>query len=764
MDIDSVEQDSQELNSDFDDMGSELTEEAESPVSLPTRIHELVVPTVKTLAQLVKNFPNVPAQQQKAWAKIWKVDPHQLSLRGFNSTNVRGRVDAIQATIFFVPEDEWHEELNRLLEDLTEGDDAAIAFSHKSRERLFTVYPHLRNNDIGKLTPNKLLRDPVVNNRLGKTFKLHPTDPENFMGDLEEYLSSSSGSTTAVLWPLVQRVEIHGRFSVLSSGIVLVDLPGHGDDNDIRNNVAAEFIKQVDGVILVVDSKRAQNDRIDLFRFGWSFGGCLMLAVTGTDTSIQDNEVKVNEDNRKKLAKLAKQLKEMRQLLIPSKKSKTPGKTKRRESLKLEQKIREVEQEKALLLANCRIAGIRRSMATIFSEIWSSLAPEGSETPELPVFCVGSSDYLALSSYTSTPLVFREEEETEITVLKSHLGTTGERRQMKWAARLLDNAHALSEDIHSYFSEGRHPGRLPMDNKDSALSLILELDEANREEVEDTLQTIEDEIQRVETDLKKAVAKAAEHGPRVMAEQTAGMRYSTYRALMRHEGLFLTNDLNRALTRGILPAIQSSWNGTINHKIPLALKESTEKIEERTLAAITEICKAINGDGITFHQKIATARQSLPIEGLLTEMLTQAIDTISVAQRDGTRAFCTIIRKELTPQYQRAAQESGKGALARMNTSNITYLEQNREALFNGINLRISKLLRDAFSNIRHQLRSELADITSLLRLSLVDEVNLSKDGKELKDEILHLTLENRPTFAAKRIDLADRRRSLGLE
>jgi hypothetical protein len=45
--------------------------------------------------------------------------------------------------------------------------------------------------------------------------------------------------------------------------------------------------------------------------------------------------------------------------------------------------------------------------------------------------------------------------------------------------------------------------------------------------------------------------------------------------------------------------------------------------------------------------------------------------------------------------------------------------------------------------------------------LACTEDVNLSKDHKEVKDLIIQVTLDNRPAIATRKIDLADQQRSL---
>lgn len=94
----------------------------------------------------------------------------------------------------------------------------------------------------------------------------------------------------------------------------------------------------------------------------------------------------------------------------------------------------------------------------------------------LPIFCVGSKDYLNLKSATDPAVVFTDANQTGIPELIAHLLRTGECRRLKWAANLLARARAFSAGIETYFSEGKHPGRLPLENKEQALAMITELE------------------------------------------------------------------------------------------------------------------------------------------------------------------------------------------------------------------------------------------------------------------------------------------------
>ncbi|KAF8215798.1 hypothetical protein K438DRAFT_610937 [Mycena galopus ATCC 62051] len=379
------------------------------------------------------------------------------------------------------------------------------------------------------------------------------------------------------------------------------------------------------------------------------------------------------------------------------------------------------------------------------------------------MFCLGSQDYLVLESFSRTPSVFFDQDMTEIPQLREHLIAVGERRRKAWATDLFQRLEKFSENIHSYFSEGKHPGRLHQENKTKALALIDDLEKANLQAAKDAFDAVEQELNRIKEELQDATQQAATSSPQVMS-RFSNMHWNTYKACMRFNGVYFAHDMNRDLTQKILPAIRGSWNGGINHRIPRIIRDTTLDLEENTLEKITEIISALTGKGTALKQPIDAARDSIGVEGLFSDMLTDAIEKITVAQRDGTRSFNTVLQQEMTPQYQHSFQQSGTGAFARMKTSNVSHLEEHGEAVFHSINMHIEKLLDDALAKVKHEFRTELHNLGILLRSSFVEKVDLSKDHQKVKDQIIQLTLEKRPAIATWKLDLSHQQHRSGAE
>ncbi|KAJ7776086.1 hypothetical protein B0H14DRAFT_2631734 [Mycena olivaceomarginata] len=119
--------------------------------------------------------------------------------------------------------------------DDEEGEDASPAY--QAREKLYQcvspVSPytlfHKSSSLMTAWNADSLLADPAVGDHLGKEPTISGSDCEGFGKKLEQSLSSCGGRA---IWPLVESVHISGPSPVLSTGITLVDLPGHGDVDD----------------------------------------------------------------------------------------------------------------------------------------------------------------------------------------------------------------------------------------------------------------------------------------------------------------------------------------------------------------------------------------------------------------------------------------------------------------------------------------------------------------------------------------------------
>ncbi|KAJ7103181.1 hypothetical protein B0H15DRAFT_198348 [Mycena belliarum] len=622
------------------------------------------------------------------------------------------------------------------------------------------MHPHLSDEELAQVTATELLEP--VQERLGVSITTHVTDGKSCRDKLQRYLIPSSHSMPA-FWPLVNRVEIRGRFPVLASGISLVDLPGDDDIDDMRDGFINNYIKIADGFVLVADVKRAQDERgthdnlckilNQLILDGRNVSKTVILVATRNDDVIGEDELHLELDDQLKLDALLKEINAIS--IAMSKKRGRTGKTGKELALD----FREKQAEKRLFLANIRATTVRGKLQDMFIGLSTAL-DMASHVQDLPaVCCVASRDFLAIKLSNDVPVVFTDEGETGIPDLISQLSKTGQHRRLGWAIDELDRASAFCESIFSHFSEGRHPGELAAGTRAEALAIIAELEMRNLKEATELLESIQDEFKVVRQCVKKAVNQAAGNAPKIMERIGArgSMHWSTYRAMMRLNGLYPPHDLNRDLTKGILPDIQRSWNLRINHRMPLILRDAVKNFIQATCTAVEAAVETLNGQGPTFQQAVANARQSLAIEGMLGDMLERSLETISVAQQNGTRAFKTILQNQMRQQYLSVSQINGPGTWDRMRESNQEYMEDNAKTIFNAVNIHIAELFRRSSCDIEQDIQRELKDLTILLRLALIDDINLSQDHKAVRDEILQIITATRPAFNSRKIVLRNR-------
>ena len=96
---------------------------------------------------------------------------------------------------------------------------------------------------------------------LGSEIFLQASDEAEFARLVRPYVDSSDDADGGALWPVVQRVTLHGPFSLLSTGLRLYDVPGTHDENAARASVMKSVISQASAVLLTSNIRRACNDK-----------------------------------------------------------------------------------------------------------------------------------------------------------------------------------------------------------------------------------------------------------------------------------------------------------------------------------------------------------------------------------------------------------------------------------------------------------------------------------------------------------------------
>ncbi|KAI0456489.1 hypothetical protein F5B21DRAFT_467908 [Xylaria acuta] len=194
-----------------------------------------------------------------------------------------------RAEIEFISTEEWVRELQVLFSDLldrsgqvsreaTKTDtDAGIAYA-----KVRAVYPQKTRDMIAQANPKNLANEPAVSGILGTTKVLKEETAKQLYLRMQHYVDSKEKSTGPVgqkkrvespmeYWPLIKVVRIFTKADALSTGAVIVDLPGVQDSNAARAAVAANYMKSCTGLWIVAPINRAVDDKTAKSLLGDSF-------------------------------------------------------------------------------------------------------------------------------------------------------------------------------------------------------------------------------------------------------------------------------------------------------------------------------------------------------------------------------------------------------------------------------------------------------------------------------------------------------------
>lgn len=197
-----------------------------------------------------------------------------------------------RAEIEFITPADWAKEVATLLKEfLTENgtlsrevsdqnSDAGIAWA-----KFHAVYPKIARDTLDRCSVASLMAEQGLS-VLGTTKKVNAAQAHRFYYELQKYVDSKEKVTKKdkdkdkekqkrltemEYWPLIKVVKIYTKAFALSTGAVIVDLPGVHDSNAARAAVAQGYIKQCTGLWIVAPITRAVDDKAAKTLLGDSF-------------------------------------------------------------------------------------------------------------------------------------------------------------------------------------------------------------------------------------------------------------------------------------------------------------------------------------------------------------------------------------------------------------------------------------------------------------------------------------------------------------
>ncbi|KAF6763821.1 hypothetical protein DFP72DRAFT_873491 [Ephemerocybe angulata] len=242
----------------------------------------------------------------------------------------------IQADVSFVSLEEWKRELAIVLRDLADDtggtkiadSDAAVAWG-----KVHAVYPTLSVDELVEMDVQQILDSNLdIAKRLGTTETIIAIDSTAFGKEIAKYIDSSTkgndNEDDVALWPLIREVHIKYRAKALSTGAVLVDLPGVADANAARDSIAQKHLKEANRIWILADITRAVDNKTAKDLLGESFRRQLLsnyddqciTFIAGKTDDVASSEIaralnlegdKEYRELESRIAAIEKQLKEL---------------------------------------------------------------------------------------------------------------------------------------------------------------------------------------------------------------------------------------------------------------------------------------------------------------------------------------------------------------------------------------------------------------------------------------------------------------------
>ncbi|KAG9234345.1 hypothetical protein BJ875DRAFT_16569 [Amylocarpus encephaloides] len=201
------------------------------------------------------------------------------------------------AEIVFIDQNEWQDEIRHLHQDVVyefknskEGEIIGTnpdSLTAQAMTKLAAVYPDLKAEKLAKMKVKDVLKINPLSDVLGKITTIHEprSNINKFHKRIKAYTDSGNSSCKAsAYWPLVKLVKLYLKCPLLATGLVLVDLPGLGDSNSARGNVALNYMSSLDHIWIAADIVRAVDENIAKELLGKSFKR--QLAMDGKCSAI----------------------------------------------------------------------------------------------------------------------------------------------------------------------------------------------------------------------------------------------------------------------------------------------------------------------------------------------------------------------------------------------------------------------------------------------------------------------------------------------
>ncbi|KAJ3546491.1 hypothetical protein NM688_g5511 [Phlebia brevispora] len=684
--------------------------------------------------------------------------------------------DNVAAKITFLHYPDFKREIEELLHDLCDehGEFNAVTGPPERRAawtKIKTVYPFLNERkpqEIASMQAETLLNsNPYITGLLQEhTRTINAPDFPTLLADLSPYLAPPETVTyggnaepqvgNAALWPLVSQVDIYWRSNLLSTGLVLVDLPGGGDANRARTRIAEEYMDKCDYLMIVSTAVRpgdettsqdlmtkALGNRLRPGRYTANF---LTFLVTKSDDIAVEEIIRSMGPNLPPHVKTLKDMKHSKdqnlnvaKWNLQAAQNKIHGYATTQGGNSPEALHAELTNAKqAQMYAGRMIRQTEYELQQLHIAMAAHCAKARSEhTREILVdnFRRELEDLEGLAD--GQPTTFTSEEDTGIPPLRRHLFNLASQKYQAGIEDLRRMLHDLTTSLSHYIEnntaddaheklklaaaerwDATHRFRTPAapvkvesgaavtpsrreTRFDDLLAPRLKkvLANVNERKMEKWRRTSKEYLV---TNCLVASALAAKVVPEIFSRAINELRWQTLNAVCRRDGAYRDHDLNNVLSQPFIDRILRALQGTFRTKIFEELRLDTLKGVEDVLEDVQDSVTDTPIMAVTQRQILTSVERLKDALELLIGQINENLQSKRVIL---SGQIVPYIQRVMSPAYMNALQERGRGSLARRRNLLHSFVKTRSEQLYAGL----SDALEDGLEKIVADIRTLVA-------------------------------------------------------
>ncbi|RIA89284.1 hypothetical protein C1645_772780 [Glomus cerebriforme] len=647
--------------------------------------------------------------------------------------------EEFKAEIFLKSFEEYQGEIKRAFELLSKQDDKnhyqILTQKNESEKLLETLFgPKMTNDEEIVFGPKKITKTMAMSDRLIREhlkIQVHEITTyrvDKFVKSLKEYLvpkrsdgrsslpTFSSDSYAIPYWPFVKEIHIQGPFEVLRNGVILVDVPGSGDINEGRNQIAKEVLDITDHICIISDIKRAISEKNtanilneslrDQLKMSGKYLSRTFICTNSDNITFDDSDdMDLDDELIKKEERLKKDIRIIEDEIVELNDDSnvrmnivtTKEKVNKLEK-ELERKKRRLKEISTNLLKQASVRAAKRRNENVKRNIIEfelraqQANLEFTSTRDLQVFTVSSIEYMKLKDIMRDDerSLFQNEDDTEIPQLINHIKEISKINILNKISNIIKHIKALIESMLRYTDDNilLETPEKRRQAKDKFINERLNLIHKYREIVENIMEEFSNEIEKYILGRMSDVGKIEAENKciSIITDHGNCLHHKIWKAIVRRNGYYIdsngiSHNFNEDLLHPLVKSITNNWF-IVFSEIP---KKLVEQLETQVNKVITSCFEAIDDKILKISPNKKKYIEKFQFEIKDSRELNMNIIKEKILSK--IRAVQNTLQCELENSMKRSMKDAYSNAISKsdwqsMKTYLQDYIRDNRSKIF----------------------------------------------------------------------------------